>query len=453
MIFHASPSLLPHRTRVATAAIALILVSLVLSVLALTPSADASSDADDPITIVGGEPADIEDFPFMVSLYHTDGPFEFYACTGTVVQADWVLTAAHCVEPPAEQLLLYSGISNQQQRDASEALSVVEKIVHPAYRLEEEGLFFDHDVALLRLTEPLADAQPVTLWTDQVGPVEGAEALAVGWGASEQRPAGEVLQQVEVPVLAGPDDPRCSRYPRWVFHSGSMVCAADLLLRASACFGDSGGPLAVRDEETGEVKQVGIASFGAECGSDTYGVAYMRVSTYVPWINLTIGNAEGCTIVGTEGDDELIGTRGDDVICGLGGDDVLQGRGGNDILLGHDGDDILLGGRGTDKLFGASGDDQLIGGPGHDFLEGSSGRDFLNGGGGADTLLGGYAGDRLRGGGGADFLGGGTGNDRLFGGNGRDLLFGGFDEDTSRGGPGRDVCQESETARSCREVN
>lgn len=434
-------------------------VFLATAALLLTiapPSAGAEGSAaspDDVITIVGGERADIDDFPFMVGLYQLIDGVEMFACTGTIVEADWVLTAAHCVDVPAEDLTVYSGVTDQRKRLPEQASPVAEKIVHPAYRLDEEGLFFDHDIALLRLSTPLADPQVIDLWSDQSGPAVGADATAIGWGVSDKRPAGGLLQQVDVPVLAEPDAPTCTRYPRWLFHSGSMVCAADLELGRSACYGDSGGPLVLEDPETGGWIQVGVTSFGAGCGSDSYGVGYVRVSTYLPWINLMIGSVDGCTLVGTEGDDQLVGTSGDDVICGLGGDDVLRGGGGNDILLGHDGDDQLWGGSGADKLFGASGNDRLHAGPGNDFLEGSSGNDFLSGGRGADSILGGYASDRLFGGKGRDFLAGGTGNDWLFGGDGRDLLFGGFDLDRSRGGKGPDVCQESEVSKSCRVVN
>ncbi len=387
----------------------------------------------------------------MVGIYETNGSsFENFVCTGTLIGAEWVLTAAHCVNASAANLIVYSGITDQRRRQPIHAVEVTEKIVHPAYRLDEEGFFFDHDVALLRLTNPLDAALAISLSADQRGPEKDTPALAIGWGATDTRGAGGVLQQVEVPVLAGPEEPRCTRYPRWVFHSGSMVCAGDLELRQSACFGDSGGPLLAADRATGQIAQVGIASFASGCGSDRYGVGYVRVSTYLPWINLMIGNVDGCTIVGTEANDVLIGTGGDDVICGLGGDDFIRGRGGNDILLGHDGDDNIWGGAGDDKLFGASGDDRLNAGPGNDLLEGSSGRDYLAGGLGADSLLGGYASDRLFGGKGRDFLAGGTGNDFLYGGKGRDVLFGGFDRDRSRGGGGRDLCHESEVRKSCR---
>jgi len=43
---------------------------------------------------------------------------------------------------------------------------------------------------------------------------------------------------------------------------------------------DSGGPL-VQDG-----KQIGIISWGFECGSDIYPGVYVQVSNYIDWINM-----------------------------------------------------------------------------------------------------------------------------------------------------------------------
>jgi Tol biopolymer transport system component len=80
----------------------------------------------------------------------------------------------------------------------------------------------------------------------------------------------------------------------------------------------------------------------------------------------TLGFPNGCTIIGTLGNDTLSGTAGADTICGLAGNDTLRGLGGNDVLLGGDGNDRMLGGAGNDRLDGAAGRDTADGGPGRD---------------------------------------------------------------------------------------
>lgn len=49
--------------------------------------------------IVNGTDADIQDFPFIVSLQHVaDEETSYHSCGGTILNELWILTAAHCVE-------------------------------------------------------------------------------------------------------------------------------------------------------------------------------------------------------------------------------------------------------------------------------------------------------------------------------------------------------------------
>ena len=67
--------------------------------------------------------------------------------------------------------------------------------------------------------------------------------------------------------------------------------------------------------------------------------------------------AAKCTVVGTDGPDELHGSAAADVICGRGGDDRLGGGRGADRILGGRGHDALVGGPGRDELLGGLGSD------------------------------------------------------------------------------------------------
>lgn len=135
---------------------------------------------------------------------------------------------------------------------------------------------------------------------------------------------------------------------------------------------------------------------------------------------------EGCTHVGTEGDDTLIGGPGDDIMCGLGGNDILIGKKGDDELTGGPGEDTAsyqgiksavrvniatqtsAGGGGADDLDGI---EWAIGGSGNDKLMGDGKDNFLAGSSGNDTILGRSGSDFLRGENGDDLLDGGPGND------------------------------------------
>lgn len=172
--------------------------------------------------------------------------------------------------------------------------------------------------------------------------------------------------------------------------------------------------------------RVGTANVTAELDAET-------VSTEVEIVGPG-GTPPACTIVGTNGDDNLTGTEGNDVICGLGGNDRILGGSGQDTLFGQDGNDQLFGEGGADQLYGQGGDDGLFGGIGNDFLAGGVGNDGMNGQGNADQLFGQGGADLLIGADGNDQLYGQAGNDRL---NSRDNVRG---NDLANGNAGNDAC-------------
>ncbi|KAJ2366927.1 hypothetical protein IW150_005808, partial [Coemansia sp. RSA 2607] len=59
-----------------------------LCVLAALGSVAAESER-----IIGGSPAPSGEFPFAVHLFKNDSPY----CGGTLIDTEWVVTAAHCV--------------------------------------------------------------------------------------------------------------------------------------------------------------------------------------------------------------------------------------------------------------------------------------------------------------------------------------------------------------------
>ena len=119
----------------------------------------------------------------------------------------------------------------------------------------------------------------------------------------------------------------------------------------------------------------------------------------------------GCTIIGTDGDDQLVGTEVDDVICGLGGNDIIYGLGGNDIIYGDAGGDVIKGGSGDDRIYAGSGNDRVYGNAGDDMIRGGGGIDTIRGGKGDDTIYGNAGDDTIYGERGVDTIHGGPGND------------------------------------------
>ncbi len=129
--------------------------------------------------------------------------------------------------------------------------------------------------------------------------------------------------------------------------------------------------------------------------------------------------------------DRFANTVDDGQLSQISGFETYRAYGGiqNDIASFDSGDDLFRGQDGNDTAFGASGDDSLWGERGADSLIGGTGGDQLFGGTQNDTLLGGH---------GADTLKGGRGSDEIFGGSGHDRILLNLGNDTVTGGDGND---------------
>ena len=72
--------------------------------------------------------------------------------------------------------------------------------------------------------------------------------------------------------------------------SSAMMCAAHD--GGDACRGDSGGPLAVLGPDT-SYSQIGVVSWGKNCGAPQYPGVYARVTSFLDWIQEVQGNIRG----------------------------------------------------------------------------------------------------------------------------------------------------------------
>jgi secreted trypsin-like serine protease len=234
---------------------------------------------------VGGSSISISDAPWQARL--TIGQF---ACGGTIIDARWILTAAHCVDSnQASDVLVWTGLTEQSSMTASRAIEVDRIIVHPRWDSESD----QNDIALLRLSGPISRGAPIRLHADARGPAEGTPAFISGWGAVEyEGPGPNRLRGAQIRVLAGPGG-ECGNY-RGQFDPVRMLCAGNLAGGVDTCQGDSGGPLVVPVGNAWEL--AGVTSWGFECARPNFPGVYARVSTYVPWIYSQLGWSSARTV-------------------------------------------------------------------------------------------------------------------------------------------------------------
>jgi trypsin len=269
------------RTRLAAVA----LLALVLP--GLTQAADARPPRPGS-DIIGGDPAAPGEFPFMAAILDkriSGTDFDRQFCGGSLIAAEWVLTAAHCAEgASAGQLAVAVGrtllSSNEGQRRDVSAV-----IIHPDYN---EPIGLAHDAALLRLATPVTGITPIGLagLADDRFEVPPQWLTVIGWGTvSTRKPAyPNELRKVDVPAV---DDATCRGAYGPSLDAATMVCAG--APNIDSCYGDSGGPLFAT--EAGSRIQVGIVSWGKGCAKKRFPGVYSEVNN--PDIRNWIRNTSG----------------------------------------------------------------------------------------------------------------------------------------------------------------
>lgn len=258
--------------------------------------------------VIGGEEIDISEAPYQVFLaagvqYFADDPESFvyaFFCGGSIIddggseqESEWIVTAAHCVDPTILPYLhVASGVSSNEGLAKSDFASVSGIYMHPLF----DPWLAENDIALLKLGSSIdltpggvPDAISLPKDTPSDWPAAKTNGFISGWGAHTtvdgvyQYPVD--LQGAQVQVLAGPSTSSCGLYEPFgaFFNSETMLCAGVPLGGIDTCFGDSGGPLAI---EVGEERVLaGITSWGSmECASPGFPGVYARVTTFVPWI-------------------------------------------------------------------------------------------------------------------------------------------------------------------------
>lgn len=238
--------------------------------------------------IIGGQEAKPGAWPWQVSLVYAYDPNAYtgHFCGGSLIDAEWVLTAGHCVEnKPFDTIEIVLGRhllnSNEGQR-----IPVGWWFIHPDF----DSYFLDADLALIHLAYPaqLSDrVQPVSLVDATRSSLfaPGVMATVTGWGTLSQWGSNypNALHQVSVPIVT---DKICNQaYPDEV--SENMLCAGLAEGGKDACQGDSGSALVVPDGG-GRYLQAGIVSWGDGCAlPEAYGV-YTKVSQFYDWVQTIV---------------------------------------------------------------------------------------------------------------------------------------------------------------------
>ncbi|XP_060567411.1 trypsin-like [Ruditapes philippinarum] len=226
--------------------------------------------------IIGGSDTTTSKHPHQVSLRNRNG---YHICGGSIINANWVLTAAHCVTGAASG---YSIGVNDGTLNNGPVFGVSKIFSHPDYNSNGFAGAYPNDVALLRLSSPISlgsGVEAISLAATGQN-FDRATCTITGWGNTAtgstvsnptqlQETTGRILTNSECTSSWGSN-----------YNGNVHICIHNTA--TGSCNGDSGGPMVC----SGVL--AGVTSWGySGCRTDFPSV-YARVSTFKEWVDFTV---------------------------------------------------------------------------------------------------------------------------------------------------------------------
>ena len=188
--------------------------------------------------IVGGTVAEKHEYPWHIGIQHIskDHPH----CGGTIISPSYVITAAHCMQYPAqviEVLIAEHDTANKYESQHFYRAAVEDVIIHQGYN----AATINNDIALLKLKEPIEFSDHVyPAFLSQSEPKKGDSVVATGWGhTTYQGTVSNVLREVDLTVQGRKECEAAFANVHSFTLTSNMICANGS--GKDACQGDSGG--------------------------------------------------------------------------------------------------------------------------------------------------------------------------------------------------------------------
>nr|ABS32240.1 trypsinogen 2 precursor [Kareius bicoloratus] len=200
----------------------------------------------------------------------------YHFCGGSLVNENWVVSAAHCYKSRVEVRM---GEHHIRVNEGTEQFISSSRVIrHPNYN----SWNIDNDIMLIKLSKPATLNQYVkTVALPSSCAPAGTMCKVSGWGNTMSSSAnGDKLQCLDIPILSFRD---CDNaYPGMI--TDAMFCAGYLEGGKDSCQGDSGGPVVCN----GELQ--GVVSWGYGCAEMGNPGVYAKVCLFNDWLESTMAS-------------------------------------------------------------------------------------------------------------------------------------------------------------------
>ncbi|KAI4900951.1 hypothetical protein NFI96_020777 [Prochilodus magdalenae] len=228
-------------------------------------------DATHGEEIINGRKAKKNSLQYMASVQDKGE----HKCGGFLIDANYVLTAAHC--DLGDNMTVVLG-AHDISRNNVLRYEVKSKHKHPSYNNPKTG----YDIMLLKLSgsaKQRKSVKPVNIPSKNKAVKPNTKCLVAGWGKTEKQSTVNSLLVTDVSTVNFKD---CQK--EWAVVNiklpSNILCAGGYGTNSGACQGDSGGPLVCSG------LAVGIVSFNlnGNCNYPNVPNVYTQISKYSAWI-------------------------------------------------------------------------------------------------------------------------------------------------------------------------
>lgn len=257
----------------------------ILCLIILDGTVGTSTPADRSLRVIHGNDVKEDELPYVVVLIVKASWSVSRLCTGSMLTADWGLSAGHCKPKLNYSTYAWYGNFTRNPFFSKKCTPVVEWKVHPAYRLlnsdDHPDMLVDNDLSLFRIEPNLKLVRYARLSAVDRGSLLGLPVTYVGGGTTRDKndpwyePLERPLKKGEGAIISCGNDIRMK--------SRHVVCInpkCDLKIQYP-WYGDSGGPL-IYDEQV-----VGVCSYVVDAGKLHQSV-FVSTSPFIDWISFEV---------------------------------------------------------------------------------------------------------------------------------------------------------------------